>query len=255
MHFDILTIFPEFFSSPLETGILHKAIVSGHINTQIHDIRKWSADRHHAVDDTPYGGGGGMVMSVEPLLSAIRNARKSAGEATDTPRAPVIYFSPQGEPLTCELADQLSSHRRLILLCGNYEGIDERVVELEVDLEVSIGDYVMTGGEAAVLVLLNVVSRRIPGVLGNPESAINDSFENGLLDFPHYTRPASIEGRHVPEVLLSGHHDQITKWRRRKQVMRTAQRRPDLLPMVELTSEELQFLSDLNLLPENMEHP
>ena len=128
-------------------------------------------------------------------------------------------------------------------------------MELEVDLEVSIGDYVMTGGEAAVLVLLNVVSRRIPGVLGNPESAINDSFENGLLDFPHYTRPASIEGRHVPEGLLSGHHDQITKWRRRKQVMRTAQRRPDLLPMVELTSEELQFLSDLNLLPENMEHP
>ena len=255
MHFDILTIFPEFFSSPLETGILQKALASGNISTQIHNIRKWSADRHHCVDDTPYGGGGGMVMSVEPLLSAIRNVRKTAGEATDTSRPPLIYFSPQGEPLTCELADQLSSHRGLILLCGNYEGIDERVVELEVDLEVSIGDYVLTGGETAALVLLNVLSRRIPGVLGNPESAVNDSFENGLLEFPHYTRPASIEGKHVPEVLLTGHHDQITKWRRRKQVIRTAQRRPDLLPMVELTNEELQLLSGLNLLPENMDCP
>jgi tRNA (guanine37-N1)-methyltransferase len=253
MQFDILTIFPDFFRSPLETGILKKAADAGFINTRIHNIRDWSADKHRCVDDTPYGGGGGMVMSPEPLLGAIRHVRKTAAPPGEPGNPQLVYLGPQGEPLTCELADQLISHPGLILLCGNYEGIDERIVEMEVDLELSIGDYVLTGGEPAALVLLNVISRRIPGVLGNPASAINDSFEDGLLDFPHYTRPASIEDRRVPEVLLSGHHEQILKWRRHEQVIRTAQRRPDLLPMAELTDEELELISGLNLLPDNLD--
>jgi tRNA (guanine37-N1)-methyltransferase len=190
-----------------------------------------------------------MVMLAEPLLRCIREVRARTAEATDAARPPLVYLSPQGEPLTRARVCELAEHPALILLCGSYEGIDERVAELEVDREVSIGDYVLTGGEIPALAVLNAVARRIEGVLGNPESAPNDSFENGLLDFPHYTRPETVEGLSVPPVLLSGHHANIVAWRRRQSLERTARRRPDLLRRIELTRADKKILTELGLWP------
>ncbi|MCL5269461.1 MAG: tRNA (guanosine(37)-N1)-methyltransferase TrmD [bacterium] len=245
MRFDVLTIFPEFFEAPLRTSIIGRAMQAGKVECRTHNIRDWTAgDKHHCTDDAPYGGGGGMVMLAEPLLRAIRAVRGEAAEASGAPRPPVIYLSPQGEILSQRIVCELAELPAVILLCGTYEGIDERVVDLEVDREISIGDYVLTSGEPAALVLINAVARRIEGVLGNPASAPNDSFEEGLLDFPHYTRPETVEGMAVPPVLLSGHHANIVRWRREQALERTARRRPDLLARVTLTRADRRFLAE-----------
>lgn len=241
MRFDILTIFPEFFDSPLRTGALGRALSGGLADCRVHNIRDWTADKHRSTDDAPYGGGGGMVMLAEPLLRAIRAVRAEAASAGN-PK--LIYLSPQGEPLTRSIVCELAEEPGLILLCGAYEGIDERVVELEVDREISIGDYVLTSGEPAALVLLNAVARRLEGVVGNPASVPNDSFEGGLLDFPHYTRPESVEGLAVPPLLLGGHHAKIAEWRRKQQLERTAKRRPDLLEKAELSKKDRKLMEE-----------
>lgn len=245
MRFDILTIFPEFFSVPLQTSILGRALKAGRIECHAHNIRDWTTDKHHCTDDAPYGGGGGMVMLAEPLLRAIRAVRARAAEATGVARPTVVYMSPQGEPLNHRIVRELAESPSLILLCGTYEGVDERVIDLEVDREISIGDYVLTGGELAALVVINAVARQVEGVLGNPTSAPNDSFENGLLDFPHYTRPEVVEGLAVPPVLMSGHHANIVKWRRQQSLERTLRRRPDLLEHMELAKDDKKFLKEL----------
>ena len=249
MRFDVLTIFPEFFTAPIQTGVFGRALKAGKVDVQIHNIRDWTADKHHCTDDAPYGGGGGMVMLAEPLLTSLRDVRARAAEASGAERPPVIYMSPQGETLNHELVRELAALPSLILLCGSYEGIDERVAGLEVDREISIGDYVLTGGELPALVIMNAVARHIEGVLGNPDSAPNDSFENGLLDFPHYTRPETIEGLSVPPVLLSGHHAKIVQWRREQSLERTALRRPELLLRSPLTRDDIKFLKQKKLWP------
>lgn len=254
MRFDILTLFPEFFEVPLKTSILGRAMQSGRLEFHTHNIRDWTADKHHCADDSPYGGGGGMVMLAEPTLRAIRDVRGQASEALGGGhRPPVIYMSPQGRPLDQKIVHELTVRLEqcpgLILLCGSYEGIDERAIELEIDEEISIGDYVLTGGELPALVLINAVARHIDGVLGNPSSAVNDSFENGLLDYPHYTRPEVVEGLAVPPVLLSGHHANIEKWRRQRALERTARRRPDLLTRVSLSRDDIRFLREQSLWP------
>lgn len=241
MRFDVLTLFPEVFESPLKASILGRALEANLIAVHLHQIRDWTEDKHRVTDDTPYGGGGGMVMKPEPVVRAVRAVREGLGEGAATP---VIYLSPQGELLTNKLADELAALPGMILLCGSYEGIDERAIESVVDREVSIGDYVLTGGELAALVLINAVVRKIPGVLGNEASAPNDSFVEGLLDFPHYTRPEVFEDRRVPEVLLSGHHAKIVAWRRREALRRTAKRRPDLLEKMKLSPEDRRMLDE-----------
>lgn len=242
MRFDVLTLFPEALASPLEATILGRAIERGLIQVRLHQIRDWTEDKHHVADDAPYGGGGGMVMKPGPVVRAVRAVRALVAE--EGLRPPVVYLSPQGEILNAALVDELAELPALILLCGNYEGIDERAIEIAVDREISIGDYVLTGGEPAALVLINALARKVPGVLGNETSAKRDSFEQGLLDFPHYTRPEQFEGRAVPEVLLSGHHARIEQWRRDQAVRRTAERRPDLLDKVSLTPDERRRIAE-----------
>jgi tRNA (guanine37-N1)-methyltransferase len=243
LNFDILTLFPEMFDSPLKASILGRAAEAGLIRVRLHQIRDWAEDRHRVVDDAPYGGGGGMVMKPEPVVRAVRAVRERLGNPGPN-EAPVVYLSPQGEVLGNRLVNELSALPGLILLCGNYEGIDERAIESVVDREISIGDYVLTGGELPALVLVNAIARKLEGVLGNVASAPNDSFENGLLDFPHYTRPEVFEGRRVPEILLGGHHAKIEQWRRRQAILRTARRRPDLLGRAALSAEDRRWLEN-----------
>ena len=240
MYIDVVTIFPDFFCSPLQTSMLGRAQQAGLAVVQIHDLRTFTDDKHRVVDDSPYGGGPGMVMKPEPLLAATEHLLASAPQDT-----PVIFFTPQGQPLTQERARQLSGSEHLILLCGHYEGVDERVREAVVTAEVSLGDYVLTGGEPAALVLIDAVVRLLPGVLGNDRSAEIDSFAQGLLEYPQYTRPAQIGGMKVPEVLLSGHHEQIRRWRRKESLRRTLLRRPDLLAAAQLTEEDHKWLAEI----------
>ncbi len=240
MRIDILTLFPETFDSPLKASILGKAVEAGLLSIHLHQIRDWTEDKHHVTDDAPYGGGGGMVMKPEPVVRAVRAVREQA--EAGGPTAPVIYLSPQGELLNARLVGELAKLPGMILLCGNYEGIDERAMEMVVDREISIGDYVLTGGEIAALVLLNAVARKVPGVLGNADSAVHDSFEDGLLDFPHYTRPEVFEGHSVPEILIGGHHAKIAQWRRSEALRRTALRRPDLLKTINLDDEDKKWI-------------
>ena len=258
MRFDILTIFPEFFDVPLKASILGRALEAGKIECHTHNIRDWTTDKHHCTDDAPYGGGGGMVMLAQPLLASIREVRAQvaaqvaaqaaqAEQDSGMERPPVIYMSPQGEVLNHKIVRELAALPAAILLCGTYEGLDERVAELEIDREISIGDYVLTGGELPALVLINAVARHIEGVLGNPASAPNDSFENGLLDFPHYTRPEIVEGLAAPPVLMSGHHANIVRWRREQSLLRTALRRPELLAGVDLSWQDQRFLFERGL--------
>lgn len=249
MRFDVLTIFPEFYESPLKASILGRALDAGQISCNIHNIRDWARGRHQCTDDTPYGGGGGMVMMAEPLLAAIRSVRAEA-EAALGGRPPLVYLSPQGQPLDRNVVAELAALPGMILLSAAYEGIDERVVQLEVDREISIGDYVLTSGDPAALVVLNAVARRIEGVLGNPGSAPADSFEDGLLDFPHYTRPEAVEALAVPPILLSGHHGNVALWRRRQQLERTARRRPDLLARAPLSDADRKWLREQKLWPD-----
>lgn len=244
MRIDILTIFPGVFAPALGVSVLGRALERGVFSVHAHDIRDWTEDRHHIVDDTPYAGGGGMVMKPEPVVRAARAVKETAAAELGAP-PPVICLSPQGEMLNARIAGELAALPGMILLCGNYEGIDERAMQLVVDREISIGDYVITGGEFAALILINAVARKIPGVLKNEESAPNDSFENGLLDFPHYTRPETFEGLSVPPILLEGHHAKIVAWRREQALRRTAARRPDLLETAPLDAKDREFLRRL----------
>lgn len=236
MRFDIVTLFPEMVESVAGAGVLGRAIKNGQLQLNCWNPRDYTHDRHRTVDDRPYGGGPGMLMKVEPLKAAIEEARASATGSK------VIYMSPQGRPVTQQDVQRLADEPGLILIAGRYEGIDERIIETCVDEEWSIGDYVLSGGELPALVLIDAVARMIPGVLGDENSAQQDSFMQGLLDCPHYTRPESIDGLTVPEVLLSGNHREIERWRLKQSLGRTWLRRPDLLEAMNLTDEQKQLL-------------
>lgn len=267
MRFDILTLFPGFFDSPLKQSIIGKAVEKGLLVVKTFDIRDYATDRHRTTDDYPYGGGHGMVMKVEPLARALdavfsegeggeeggRGATEgkgeNAGERTAVPR--VILTSPQGVPLSHSLARELSKEERLVIICGRYEGVDERIMEL-VDLEVSTGDYVLTGGEIPALAIIDAVSRFIPGVLGAEAASEYDSFSDGLLEYPQYTRPEEWNGLKVPEVLLSGNHAEIARWRRKESVRRTFLKRPDLLKKADLTQADELVVAELE---NTIKHP
>lgn len=237
MRFDVVTLFPEMVDSVAGVGVLGRAIKQDRIQLKCWNPRDYTHDRHRTVDDRPYGGGPGMLMKVEPLRDAIRDARKAAGQGSR-----VIYLSPQGRTLTQAAVKALAQQPGLILIAGRYEGVDERIIETEVDEEWSIGDYVLSGGELAALVMIDAVARMIPGVLGDEDSAAQDSFMDGLLDCPHYTRPEVIDDRRVPEVLLGGNHQAIETWRMQQALGRTWLRRPELLNELQLTDEQQQLL-------------
>ncbi len=220
MRFEVLTIFPDMFPGPLAHGVTGRALQNGRITLVVHDLRDYTHDRHRQVDDVPYGGGAGMVLKPEPIFEAVR-ARQGKG--------PVILLSPQGEVFTQTVANDLAVQDDLYLVCGRYEGVDERVAEFLVDRELSIGDFILTGGELAAMVVIDAVSRLRTGVLGAEASPVDESFVDGLLEYPHYTRPPVFEGHAVPEILLSGHHAEIDKWRREQARQRTRRRRPDMM--------------------------
>lgn len=237
MRFDIVTIFPELFPGPLAQGVIGRALERGLLELNAHDLRQHAAPPHWQVDDEPFGGGAGMVFKPEPLAAALDAIRDSLAEP-----GPVVFLTPQGEPLTHRLAAELAQTPQLTLVCGRYEGIDQRIRDQLVDREISIGDYVLTGGELPAMVLIEAVTRLVPGALGDPDSARFDSFAEGALDHPHYTRPAEFRGWQVPEVLRSGDHGRIAAWRRRAALAITARRRPDLLRDLQLTAAEREQL-------------
>jgi tRNA (guanine37-N1)-methyltransferase len=241
MKFDIVTIFPRMFEAPLAEGIVARAIARGLVDLRIHDLRIFTEDRHRTVDDVPFGGGPGMVLKVKPLVDAV----EAIGRARGTPTA-VVITSPQGRLFSQEHAARLSTLDHVVVICGRYEGVDERVRERLSAEELSIGDYVLTGGELPAMVMLDAVARLIPGAVGDEQSVESESFTRGLLDFPHYTRPADFGGSKVPVVLLSGHHGEIRRWRKREALRRTLERRPDLLARAELDDEERALLRELN---------
>ncbi len=241
MRFDVLSIFPEMFHSPLQFSLLKKAQEKGLIEIGLHDIRDWAEDKHNMTDDAPYGGGCGMVMKVEPVERAL-----AAVKPTDV-QPLVILMTPQGEKFSQEIAGELAEQEHLIIICGRYEGFDERIRQHLADREISIGDYILTGGELSALVLIDAVSRLIPGVLGNDESATTESFSGGLLEYPQYTRPAEYKGWCVPDVLVSGNHAQIEQWRRIESLKRTWLRRPDLLEKMELSPDDEKNLEKIKL--------
>jgi len=238
VRIDVVTLFPEMIRVQAGFGIQGRAVARGLVELATWNPRDYTLDRHGSVDDKPYGGGPGMVMQVQPLRAAIQ-AAKSAG-----PDAPVIYLSPQGGRFTQDTARRLAAQDRLILLAGRYEGIDERLIDMEVDEEISIGDYVVSGGELPVLVVMDAVTRLLPGALGDADSAQEDSFMDGLLDYPHYTRPERIGNREVPQVLLSGNHAAIHRWRRKQALGRTRLRRPDLLEALALDDRDRALLNE-----------
>ena len=222
MKFDIITLFPEMFSAIKEEGVISRALKNSIISIREWQLRDFSSNKYKNVDDKPYGGGAGMVMQVKPIRDCLAKIKELE------PNTKVIYLSPQGEPLNQKLVEKLTSFESLTLLCGRYEGVDERVIENDIDFEVSIGDYVISGGELASMVLIDAVSRRLDSVLGNKDS-LNDSFSNNLLDHPHYTRPETIDGDSVPQVLLSGNQAKIDAWRKEQSIKKTKQKRPDIL--------------------------
>ncbi len=239
MRFDVFSLLPQVIQPYLEASILQRAIQNQLLEVYLHDIRAWTTDKHRITDDAPFGGGGGMVMKPEPIFNAVEDVLGSP------PDCPVILLTPQGRTYTQQIAQELSVYPRLALLCGRYEGIDERVREHLVTDEISVGDYVLTGGEIPALLVIDSVIRLIPGALGDPDGAIDDSFASGLLEYPHYTRPAEYRGWRVPDVLLSGNHAQIERWRREQSLQRTYHRRPDLLEKIELSKKDQQFLAEL----------
>lgn len=239
MRFDVFTIFPEVFEPYINLSILKKAAENQVIDIRLFNIRDWAVDKHHTTDDTPFGGGGGMVMKPEPIFAAVEEIEGSP------PAYPVILLSPQGEQLSYDLAKSLSSEERLALICGRYEGVDERVRQHLVTREISIGDYVLSGGELPALILIEAVTRLLPGALGDPTGAIDDSFASGLLEYPHYTRPAEFREWQVPEVLLSGNHRETEVWRRKQALVRTIQHRPDILKLDDLDKQDLKLLKEL----------
>jgi len=239
MIFDILTLFPGMFESPLHESILGRASEQGLLQVRTHNLRDWAEGRHLTTDDAPYGGGDGMVMKPEPVARAIASLRKNA------PESKVLLMTPQGKTFTQSDAKRLSGEQGLIFLCGRYEGYDERIRQNLVDEELSIGDFILTGGELPAMVMIDSIARHIPGVLGNAGSAETDSFSDGLLEYPQYTRPAVFDGMQVPEVLLSGDHGRIALWRRQQQLLRTLERRPDLLESAPLSEEDRRLLEEL----------
>jgi tRNA (guanine37-N1)-methyltransferase len=274
MKIDIVTIFPDFFRSPLEYGIVKRARKAGLTNIEVHDLRAFAHDKHRTVDDRPFGGGEGMVLKPEPIFECIdglkldRREHRLSGEARES----VILLSAQGTRFDQQMANQLAALERLVLVCGRYEGVDERVGDFLADRELSIGDYVLSGGELGAAVIVDCVTRLIPGAVGNTDSTRQESFTSeigfvpgdgpsstcasgGLLDYPHYTRPAEFRGMAVPEVLVSGHHEEIRRWRRRTALAKTLRNRPELLHRVELTDEDSDLLREItdteNLEPRN----
>jgi len=243
MQFEVFTLLPEVFPPYLDSSILQRARLRGLIDVRFHNIRDYTHDKHHITDDTPYGGGGGMVMKPDPIFEAVESV---LGPLQDSlPRVPVILLTPQGRVFTQRVAEELSGYERIALLCGRYEGVDERIREHLVSDEISIGDYVLTGGELPALMVIDAVSRLLPGVLGDPDGAQDDSHSMGLLEYPHYTRPPIFRGWGVPEVLLSGDHAKIEKWRREQALSRTLKRRPDMLEKAELNEADKKYLNGL----------
>jgi tRNA (guanine37-N1)-methyltransferase len=239
MQFDIFSLFPEIFEPYLQISILCRAIENHLIQVDFHNIRDWTTDKHHVTDDTPYGGGGGMVMKPEPIFSAVEAVMGNPSPF------PIVLMTPQGRVFNQKVAKELAAYERVALICGRYEGVDERVREHLVTDEISIGDFVLTGGELPALLVMDAVARLIPGVLGDPTGAEDDSHASGLLEYPHYTRPPEFRGWEVPEVLISGNHALINKWRREQSILRTWRKRPDMLASVELSKKEKAFLVDL----------
>jgi len=239
MRFDVFTLFPSVFQPYLAASILARAAQTGLIEVALHDIRLWAEDKHHTTDDTPFGGGGGMVMKPEPVFAAVE---ATLGMPFD---CPLILMTPQGRTFNQQIARELSELPRVAFLCGHYEGIDERIREHLVTDEISIGDFVLTGGELPALMIIDAVTRLLPGALGDPEGALDDSFESGLLEYPHYTRPAEFRDWAVPAVLLSGNHAEINRWRREQALRRTFLRRPDLLASLALSDTDQRYLSRL----------
>lgn len=239
MRFDVFTLFPDVFHPYINTSILQRACANQIVEINIHNIRDWSLDKHHTTDDTPFGGGGGMVMKPEPIFSAVESI------AEGKPACPVILMTPQGRQLTHAVAHQFSQEPRLMILCGRYEGVDERVRRYLVTDEISIGDYVLSGGELPALVFIEAVTRLLPGALGDPDGAFDDSFASGLLEYPHYTRPAVFREWSVPEELTTGNHLAITLWRRRQSLLRTLQKRPELLQSAHLDKTDRRMLQEL----------
>jgi tRNA (guanine37-N1)-methyltransferase len=280
MHIDILTIFPDFFTTPFQYGILSRAIATGQVNIATHDLRSFTHDRHRTVDDRPFGGGEGMVLKPEPIFDAFDSLNLPAKPTRDLTRQSVILLSAQGKPFTQPIAHQLSRLDRIVFLCGRYEGVDERVNQALCDRELSIGDYVLSGGELAAAVIIDALVRLLPGALGNPDSSRFESFgeselppepspatgpnqppprtthgAGGLLDYPHYTRPAEFRGLPIPEPLASGNHDVIRRWRRRMSLQKTLQNRPDLLATANLTPEDHRILHELRNPHSNQQIP
>lgn len=262
MRFDIITIFPEFFGGIFGHGVVKRAIANGLVNIKLHDLRDFTHDRHRTVDDRPFGGGEGMVLKPEPLLEAVESLGMAPKDTRDTARETVILLSAQGARFTQGVARELAVLDRVVLICGRYEGVDERVNELACDRELSIGDYILSGGELGAAVIVDATMRLLPGVLGNEASSAYESFgqpdehfaqdaegpprsthgSGGLLDYPHYTRPAEFRGLAVPEVLAGGNHEQIRRWRREQALEKTLKNRPDLLDVAELSAEDRRYL-------------
>lgn len=251
IRFDILSLFPEMFAGVFEASIMKRAQESGTIEIALHHIRAYATGKHRVTDDTPYGGGGGMIMKPEPIFNAVESIlaveipNEGYRQLHQQGYPPIILLTPQGRLFKQAVARELTQYQRLLLVCGRYEGVDERVRELLVTDEISIGDYVLSGGEIAAMVLIDAVTRLLPGVLGDEAATAKDSHSAGLLEYPHYTRPAEYRGRRVPDILLSGHHANLEAWRRQQSLARTLQRRPDLLDTAPLTEADWQYLDQL----------
>ena len=241
MRFDLLTIFPEFFAGPFDFGMIRRAKLQQQIEINIHDLRSFTTDKHHIVDDRPFGGDDGMVLKPEPIFRAVKSLQL---EAT-AKRTAVVLLSPQGRGFCQAEAERFANEfSQMIMICGRYEGVDERVAQHLVTDEISIGDYVLTGGEIPAMILVDAVTRLLPNVLGSGTSAVNDSFSSGLLDFPQYTRPADFEGMKVPEILLSGHHGKIAEWRKHEALLKTLKMRPELLAQATLSDQDREWLAN-----------
>ena len=240
MHFDILTLFPGLFAGAFEESIIKRAREAGLVTIALHNIRDYASGRHKVTDDTPYGGGGGMIMKVEPIFAAVE-----AVLAEELSTVPIILLTPKGRLFDQQVAHELAGQRRLLVICGRYEGVDERIHQCLATDEISIGDYVLSGGEVPAMVIVDAVTRLLPGALGDPGATFEDSHAEGLLEYPHYTRPSEFRGHAVPDVLLSGHHAEITTWRRQQALRRTLERRPDLLRRARLTEQDLAYLDQL----------
>jgi tRNA (guanine37-N1)-methyltransferase len=241
MRFDIFTLFPNLFGGVFDVSIIKRARAAGLVDIRIHDIRASTTDKHHTTDDIPYGGGGGMIMKPEPIFASVEAVLADALPAERY----IILLSPQGRTFTQAIARELAAHSRIALICGRYEGVDERVREHLTDDEISIGDYVLSGGEVPAMVLVDAVTRLLPGVLGDPLAPDKDSHAEGALEGPHYTRPPEFRGHRVPDILLSGHHAEVTRWRREESLRRTVEQRPDLLRSANLTEADRKFLRSL----------